>query len=78
MVCRELVEVITDYLEDRLSRRDRRRFERHLAACDGCTEYLAQMRRTIRLTGTLTEDQISEEAMARLLDAFRGWSESRA
>ena len=76
MVCRELVEVITDYLEGNLSRRDKRRFERHLAACDGCTAYLEQMRQTIRLTGALTEEQIPEPVKARLLEAFRGWKES--
>ena len=36
MPCRELVELITDYLEDRLSPVDRRRFETHLATCEAC------------------------------------------
>jgi anti-sigma factor RsiW len=57
LVCREIVEMITDYLEDALSRSERRRFEAHLAGCEHCTEYLEQMRATIRLTGRLqTED----------------------
>ena len=51
LVCQQAVELVTDYLEGALSRRARRRFEAHLAGCPHCTEYLAQMRETIQLTG---------------------------
>jgi anti-sigma factor RsiW len=54
LVCQQAVELVTDYLEGTLSRTDRRRYETHLAGCPHCTEYLAQMRKTIELTGTLT------------------------
>lgn len=74
MTCREMVELVTDYLEGTLSRRVRRRVDEHLAVCDGCTTYLEQMRETIRLTGMLTEEQIPEHQKQRLLDAFRGWT----
>ena len=73
LVCRELVELVTDYLEGRLSRRDRKRFEQHIAGCDGCTAHLAQMRRTIAMTGRLTEEQIPAPARDELLAAFRDW-----
>ena len=53
LVCRQAVELVTDYLEGTLSGRARRRFEAHLAGCPHCTEYLAQMRETIKLTGRL-------------------------
>lgn len=72
--CRELVELVTDYLEDRLSPRDRARFEAHLADCELCRTYLEQFRQTIRLLGRLPEESISPEARDRLLEAFRGWS----
>ena len=74
LTCQEMVELVTDYLEDTLPRRIRRRVEEHLALCDGCTTYLEQMRETIRLTGILTEEQIPEDQKQRLLDAFRGWT----
>jgi anti-sigma factor RsiW len=73
LACQELVELVTDYLEGRLARRDRRRFEAHIGECEGCTAYLAQMRETIRLTGRLTEEQIPEAAKAKLLEIFREW-----
>ena len=75
MPCRELVEVITDYLEDRLSPVDRARFEAHLAECEACRRYLEQFRQTIRELGRLPEDSLSPEARNALLDAFRGWSQ---
>ena len=74
MPCRELVEVITDYLEDQLSPIDRERFEAHLADCDACRTYMDQFRRTIRVLGRLPEEMLSPEARANLLAAFRGWS----
>ena len=72
--CQEFVEVVTDYLEGTLPAADRARFEQHLARCDGCDRYLAQIRRTIELTGTLHVadiDALGIEARTRLLDAFR-------
>ena len=71
--CRELVELVTDYVEGSLDRRSRARFDRHIAGCPHCTEYLAQMRQTIRLTGRLTEEQIEPRAREELLAAFRTW-----
>jgi anti-sigma factor RsiW len=74
LTCKELVELVTGYLDGSVRGRRRRRFEAHLAACDGCTRYLRQMEATIRMTGTLTEEQVTEEQKAVLLKAFRGWS----
>ena len=74
LTCKELVELVTGYLDGSLQGRRRRRFEAHLAACDGCTRYLRQMDATIRMTGTLTEEKVTEEQKAVLLTAFRGWS----
>ena len=73
MPCRELVELVTAYLEEDLSRRDRRRFAAHIAGCDGCTNYVEQMRETIRITGALTEESLDPVAREHLLAAFRDW-----
>jgi len=72
--CREMVELVTDYLEGALSWRERRRFERHIAGCDGCRAYLEQMRQTLRVLGRLDAETISPEARDALLHAFRDWS----
>jgi anti-sigma factor RsiW len=76
MTCRELVEVITDYLEEALPADDRRRFEQHLEECPYCVSYLEQMRATIAALGALREESLSPEARAELLEAFRGWRKS--
>lgn len=76
MPCRELVEVVTDYLENRLSPSDRTRFEAHLAQCEACRMYLEQFRQTIRALGRLPEESLSPEARTALLAAFRGWTRS--
>ena len=72
LTCKEIVELVTDYLEGKLPRAERRAFEAHLSKCDGCTQYLEQMRATIRLTGTLTEESLEPDLREKLLDAFRG------
>ena len=74
MACRELVELVTDYLEERLSPEDRVRFEAHLAACEACRDYLDQFRRTVSALGKLPEESISPKARNALLEAFRGWT----
>ncbi len=71
--CEELVELVTDYLEGALPRRDGRRFEQHLAECEGCEAYLDQMRRTIELTGRLCEETLPAGARETYLEVFRDW-----
>jgi anti-sigma factor RsiW len=74
MPCRELVEVITDYLDGALPPEDRLRFDAHLAECPPCTEYVEQFRHTIATAGRLEADQLSPATREALLQAFRGWS----
>jgi anti-sigma factor RsiW len=74
MSCRELVELLTAYLENALSVEDRMRFETHISGCDGCTTYLEQMHMTIELTGSLRVDDVAPEAEQALLAVFREWS----
>jgi anti-sigma factor RsiW len=73
MSCKELVEVVTEYLEGTMDSRERLRFEAHLEECPYCVNYLAQMRETIAALGELTEDSISSDARGELLAAFRDW-----
>jgi anti-sigma factor RsiW len=73
LTCQELVELVTEYLDDALRPEDRAKFEHHLSICDGCSAYLRQMRETIRVTGTLSEDHLEPAQRHRLLEAFRTW-----
>jgi anti-sigma factor RsiW len=73
LVCQQAVELVTDYLEGSLSRRDRRRFEAHLRNCPNCSAYLEQIRATIALTGALEVDELSADARQDLIDLYRRW-----
>jgi anti-sigma factor RsiW len=77
MTCRELVELVTDYLEGALPWRERRRFDKHLRGCPWCGRYLEQMRVTLRTVGRIDAEAISPDARDALLDAFRDWNAER-
>jgi anti-sigma factor RsiW len=73
LVCQEVVELITDYLEGALTRSQRRRFEAHLHGCEDCSEYLEQMRATIRLAGTLRSDDLTPAMREEFSSLYRRW-----
>ena len=73
LVCQQVVELVTDYLEGGLRGTARRRFEKHLAGCPHCTEYLAQMRETIRLAGRVTPEDLTPQMRDDLTDLYRSW-----
>lgn len=78
MPCKELVEVVTDYLERALPERDRLRLEAHLAECEPCRHYIEQIHRTVELAGRLEPEHISPELREGLLRAFRDWRATRS
>jgi anti-sigma factor (TIGR02949 family) len=73
MPCRELIEVITEYLEGGLAPEDRTRFEEHLEACSACRMYLDQFEAVIRTLGRIEEEQLDPELKAGLVAEFSGW-----
>lgn len=73
MTCKELVELVTDYLEGALPSEDATDFEKHLSLCTGCRNYLAQMRLTIQTLGRLPEESIPADAKQELLVLFHDW-----
>jgi anti-sigma factor RsiW len=73
LVCQQVVELVTDYLEGSLSAADHRRFEAHLADCPHCTEYLAQIRETIRLAGRVEPEDLTPAMRTDLTDLYRRW-----
>ncbi len=71
--CREVVELVTDYLESRLAEEDRTRFELHLVYCDPCRKYVHQMRQVLTTAGRVTEESVPPDVRESLLRTFRGW-----
>lgn len=72
LVCQQLVELVSDYLDGALGDLDRRRVEDHLAGCDGCTAYVDQVRDLLRLTaGVGPERRLPEPVMRTLRARFQ-------
>jgi anti-sigma factor RsiW len=77
VTCREMVELVTAYLEGHLAAEQRTGFEEHLAICDGCQAYVEEMRDTLQALGRLPEDRLSGQARDTLLAAFGDWHTGR-
>ncbi|MGH9119825.1 MAG: anti-sigma factor family protein [Acidimicrobiales bacterium] len=75
LVCRQAVELLTDYLEGALSRRDTARLEAHLAACEHCSTYLDQLRRTIDTLGQVEPETLTPEVQDELVRLYQRWRE---
>ena len=71
--CQEVVDLVTEYLEDGLSPEESAPFEQHLNFCEGCVWYLDQMRTTVATVGRVREEDVPEETRRKLLTAFRDW-----
>jgi anti-sigma factor RsiW len=74
MVCRDLVELVTDYLDDALNPATRSAVAGHLRGCEGCAAYVAQLRSTMTGLGSVSERPLDPAICARLMAAFRDWS----
>jgi anti-sigma factor RsiW len=75
--CRDLVELVTDYLEGALAPEVHAAVEEHLRGCDGCTAYVAQIQATVDALGETTAPPLDPQLCARLEAAFRTWSGTR-
>jgi anti-sigma factor RsiW len=73
LVCREAVELVTDYLEGALAPNDRARLEAHLSGCPHCSEYLAQMRRTLDVLGQIEPEALDPQVQDELVALYRRW-----
>ncbi len=71
--CQEVVELVTEYLDESLPAEDASLFEQHLNFCEGCVWYVDQLRATVEAVGEIGEEHISPEAKERLMGAFRDW-----
>jgi anti-sigma factor RsiW len=69
--CQDVVEVLSDYLDGQLDDDLRHAVQTHLAACEGCDRALAQLRETVRVTGMLAEEELSDELRSTIREAFR-------
>jgi anti-sigma factor RsiW len=75
--CRDFVELVTEYIEGVLAPHERSRVEAHMAICSGCADYLAQIRETVRLSGSVPREELGEATRGVLQAAFQSWARER-
>lgn len=75
LTCQEVVELITDYLENVLLAETRKRLEEHVADCPGCETYIEQIRQTISTVHAIAEEPVSPTTKQNLLQLFRKWKQ---
>jgi anti-sigma factor RsiW len=75
MSCRELTELITEYLDGALPFGRKLQFQLHLGLCRHCRTYLRQLRKTVSVLGHVPDVEQSLPAPVRdeLLQRFRTW-----
>jgi len=78
LTCKELVELVTEYLDGAMTSEELERFEEHLVYCGPCATHVEQMRETIRVAGALREEDLDPAVAEGLLAAFRGWRQGTA
>ena len=74
LVCRDLVELVTEYLEGALAPGVHAAVASHLIGCPGCAEYVAQLLATVTGLGDLPPGRLDPVVCDRLMVAFRNWS----
>jgi anti-sigma factor RsiW len=69
--CREVVEIVTDYLDGALPPDVIARLEEHLVVCDPCRTYVEQIRQTARVAAAAEAELEQRPDRDALLAAFR-------
>lgn len=75
--CREVVEIVTAYLDGALSPEESARMEEHLKLCGHCAAYVEQIRTTARLAAAATAELDLHPDRAELLRAFAEFKRGR-
>jgi hypothetical protein len=74
LTCQEIVNLVTEYLEDSMNPQLRVSFEKHVTICPACRAFLSQMRETIRISGQIRSESLSPQTRDALLETFRDWN----
>jgi len=73
LTCREVLDLLTEYLDGALAPLEHARVAAHLEECEACAPYLEQFTATIEVTGALREEAVPDDVRESLLAAFRAW-----
>ncbi len=76
--CKQITELITDYLEGRMKFADRMRFQMHVGMCKHCRAYLRQMKATVAAVGQLPDEPMPDDVRDEMRKRFASWHASKA
>jgi len=76
--CREIAELITDYLEGSLTLTQRLRFQMHMGLCFACRNYLRQMKYTVATLRQLPSEPVPAQVKEELMKRFRTWKQEQS
>lgn len=71
MQCKQLIQLVTEYLEGSIAEAEREQLEAHSRECAWCERYIEQTRQVIGALATLDEGAADNEAWERALASFR-------
>jgi len=77
LTCRELIEFLDDYVEQRLASAERARFDDHLGRCAACRQYLTGYQGTLRAVALASAPdagappEVPDELVAAILASRR-------
>ena len=69
--CKELTELISDYVTDQLEPSLKREFEQHLSICPDCVNFLNSYKKTVALTGALEPTTLPAKLRNNVMEFLR-------
>ena len=70
LTCQQLIDFIMSYLDNELAVNQRAEFDRHMAACPSCVDYLKTYEKTVLLTKAAADDPVPAEVPESLVQAI--------
>jgi hypothetical protein len=69
--CKEIAELVYDYLNDKLSRAVKRDFQQHLRLCPDCVSFLNTYKKTVAVTRSVDPEAIPPKVRDNILSFLR-------
>src|SRR5918995_2859251 len=69
--CKQITDLVSDYLNGNLTRAVKRDFEQHLRICPDCVNFLNTYRKTVQATGSVGPEEIPPKVRTNILAFLR-------
>ena len=70
ITCQQLIDFIMSYLDNDLPGDQRAEFDRHMAVCPSCVDYLKTYEKTVMLAKSCADDQVPADVPESLVQAI--------